>query len=226
LSNKLNELAVKVDAQKNVVKKFTAETVVAPTLPTIPAGFNSLPPGDPERNIPFIAENSIPQTNTPEGFRRTSRAETFAKTKAQPEMPVQMPPNMPRTTQVSEAVAVVPPMLPTKKVDPREDDGLIFSEYKEKSDQVQIAVVQKCLNANSKPIFLANVEITDLATGLKVHKSRTNAVGKWSASLGLGNYRVVIQKLEPVTKAKVESVQDITIDGSQGRIELPMIIIK
>ena len=46
------------------------------------------------------------------------------------------------------------------------------------------------------------------------------------ASLGIGNYRVTIRKRENVTKEKIEAVQDIQIDGSVPKLELPMMIIR
>jgi hypothetical protein len=90
----------------------------------------------------------------------------------------------------------------------------------------RIPVMQRCVNKNSKAIFLADVEIVDLATGQPVVKTRTNGAGRWQAPLDIGGYRVTIQKRESITKEKMEAVQDIQVDGSKSKLELPLLIIK
>jgi hypothetical protein len=90
----------------------------------------------------------------------------------------------------------------------------------------QIPVMQRCVDKNSKAIFLADVEIVDMATMQPVFKTRTNGAGKWQAPLGIGSYRVTIRKRENVTKEKIEAVQDIHVDGSVPKLELPLLIIK
>jgi hypothetical protein len=89
-----------------------------------------------------------------------------------------------------------------------------------------IPVMQRCVDKNSKAIFLADVEIVDLSTMQPILKTRTNGAGKWQAPLGIGSYRVTIRKRENVTKEKIEAVQDIQVDGSVSKLELPLLIIK
>lgn len=89
-----------------------------------------------------------------------------------------------------------------------------------------IPVIQRCVDKNSKAIFLADVEIVDMMTMQPVFKTRTNGAGKWQAPLGIGDYRVTIRKRESVTKEKIEAVQDIHVDGSVPKLELPLLIIK
>jgi hypothetical protein len=127
LSNKLNDVMGKLDKQAQAVPKFTVEAIQAPVVPPpMPPGFTQLPAGDPERNIPIVAESKLPVTNTPQGFRRNSRPETFADNKDhlaeneqfEMKMPVQLP-KMPPGRQGmnappgrgpgSEVTAMVPP---------------------------------------------------------------------------------------------------------------------
>lgn len=238
LSNKLNDVVTRLDKQQIGPPRITVETVQTPPPPAIvPPGFTNIPAGEPERNIPFVAESKLPQTQAPQGFRRNSRPETYAKDKspAQPpeiQMPVQMPPNMAPPGRSSASEAVVPPqatatfkkgsgavMVPPSPavVEPSPPPAVAHG---------QIPITQRCVDKNGKSIFLANVEIIDTSTNQNVFKTRTNATGKWMASLGIGTYRVTIRKLESVTKEKIEAIQDVQVDGSQSRMELPMLIIK
>jgi hypothetical protein len=106
LSNKLNDAMGQL-RQQNEQKKIIVEavnTTPMPKAPEMPPGFVQLPAGDPERTIPIQAESTLPQSNEPKGFRRTSRPESFAGDDAYlnrsanpPEdvrMPVQLPPGM------------------------------------------------------------------------------------------------------------------------------------
>lgn len=100
LSNKLNDVIGRLDKQQAGPPKIVVEAVqTAPARASIvPPTFDQIPAGDPERNIPVTAESKLPQDNTPHGFRRSSRPETYAGDNAylpRPEqekkMPVQMP---------------------------------------------------------------------------------------------------------------------------------------
>ena len=92
--------------------------------------------------------------------------------------------------------------------------------------QNSIPVVQRILNKDGKSVFLADVEITDLASSQSVYKGRTNGTGKWMASLGVGAYRVVIRKKESAQQARMEAIQDVQVDGSRSPLELQTLIIK
>lgn len=94
------------------------------------------------------------------------------------------------------------------------------------AQQGQIPVMQRCVDKNGKAIFLADVELTDLSTGLPHSKTRTNGAGRWMAPLVIGAYRVVITKRASGNKAMLEATQDIQVDGSKSPLELPMVIIK
>lgn len=128
LSNKLNDVMGKLEKQAQAAPKFTVEAIQAPVIPPpMPPGFTQIPAGDPERNIPIAAESRLPETGSPQGFRRNSRPETFAGSKdhlaeqepPEMKMPVQIPkgppgrqnPNMPPPgrTQGDVVTAMVPP---------------------------------------------------------------------------------------------------------------------
>lgn len=261
LSNKLNDVISRLDKRSNPPK-----IVVETTTATPKQAFPAIPAGDPERTIPVVAELSLPQTNSPQGFRRNSRPETYAP-KTVPQIPMQPPPQqqqlgddpveikmpvqipqMPgrQGTMVpppgrgpgSEVVVSpnanqVPGMRKGNIIAPPDPKGSPFAQTPLEAQAQhnpmgvgQIPVSQRCVDKNGKSIFLAEVEILDLGTLQPVSKSRTNATGKWFASLGIGSYRVSIRKRESVTKEKIEAVQDIQVDGSVSKLELPMLIIK
>lgn len=260
LSNKLNDVVGRLDKINSAPQKIIVETVQTPPKPTnMPPAFPSLPGGEPERTIPVTAEMALPQSDTPQGFRRNSRPETYAPKSVPPiptqppqppvklgdepqrQMPMQLPPGMNKQQQQGVApppgrgpgseVVTVPPeanQIPGNKkgragavMPPPQSQGRALEQA-----QGQIPVSQRCVDKNGKSIFLADVEITDMTTAQPIFKTRTNGAGKWMASLGIGSYRVTIRKRESVTKEKIEAVQDIQIDGSVPKLELPMMIIK
>lgn len=97
---------------------------------------------------------------------------------------------------------------------------------KEKSVEVKhVQITQRVVNKNQQSVFLAEVEIKDLDDNL-VSKTRTNSVGKWSATIPSGKYRVSVNKKESSSKQKIEALQDIYIDGSKSIDTLPDLIIK
>lgn len=99
LSNKLNDVIGKLDKQQAQPPKVIVEAVqTAPKASSVPPTFAQIPAGDPERNIPVTAESKLPQSENPQGFRRSSRPETYAGDNAylphaeqSPQMPVQIP---------------------------------------------------------------------------------------------------------------------------------------
>lgn len=249
LSNKLNDVINRLDKQlTNQPPKIVVETVQ--TMPKSSV-FSQLPVGDSERTIPVTAEGSLPQTDTPQGFRRNSRPETYVPKNSSPittskvqqlgdeiKMPLQIP-NMlglqvpamppPGRNPGSEVVAAPQASGMNKRgagavIAPPQPQG--SSPMVMESIQGQIPVSQRCVDKNGKSIWLADVEIVDMATAQPIFKGRTTGTGKWMTALGIGVYRVTISKCESVTKEKLEAIQDIQIDGSVSKLELPMLIIK
>lgn len=227
LSNKLSTLMNKLDKQPIASPKITVEA--ANTVNP----FTQLPKADPSKQIPVSADFNLPVEESPTGFRRTSRPETYAGDNAyltklpkapEPKFPVQMP-KMPPAPPKAEITVPATALGRTA--------GQTFpSSSKESSVPVEkptghsIPIMQRVVDANGKSIFLADVEIVDLSTMQQIFKNRTNGTGKWMASLPLGAYRVSIHKRESLSKDKLEAVQDIQVDGSQTPLELPLMIIK
>ena len=225
LSNKLNEILTKLEKQNS---KITVEAIQnsTPTPPMMPPGFSQLPGGDPARNIPIVSENNLPQTDSPNGFRRNSRPETFAgdsaylKRNKEMVMPLQIPQVPPPPTQIKNEKQ----NLPAKMAEP--PTNTVEGKHFNKNADSQIPVMQRVVDKNGKSIFLADVEVLNLENGETVFKTRTNGTGKWMASLGAGAYRVKIGKRAAMNKEKLESFQDITVSGQESPLTLPMVIIK
>lgn len=237
LSNKLNDVIGRLDKQQAGPPRITVEAASTPTPQvTLPTGFVQIPAGDPERTIPITAESKLPQAETPQGFRRSSRPETYSGDNAylpRPDLDVRMPVQLPKganTAPPPQSEIIVPPAATNRNAKvPQAPPPM--PEMNEPQAQPQasvgaIPVMQRCVDKNGKSIFLAPVEIVDLSSGQTVFKTRTNGTGKWMASLGIGAYRVTITKQASMNKEKLEAVQDIQVDGAQSPLELPMIIIK
>lgn len=215
LSNKLNSILEKLEKQNSPTNKIVVEAVV--TSPTT---------NDAEKTIPISSESQLPIDLNPQGFRRTSRPETFSGDNAYlsrtPEImtakyPVQIP-----SSKSSVAEVVVP-----NSISEQVEVGPVEEKPKHKTaPSSSVPVIQRIVDKNGKSIFLADVEIIDLSSGEQVIKTRTNGTGKWMANLSVGNYRVMIRKRESVSKEKMEVGQDIYVDGSQSPLELQTMIIK
>lgn len=222
ISNKLTELL-------NSPQQKAAPKIIVEAVNNIPQQTSSFAPPinmDPERQIPISSENALPEEHNPKGFRRTSRPETFAGDNSYLKQPpkkkeevIQFPVQIPRAN--GKAEVVVPDTV---------SDNKPAKQPKQSSRQVMsgnsIPTQQRIVDRNGKSVFLADVEVIDLATVETVAKTRTNGTGKWQAALPLGEYKVVIKKLESLTKQKVEVVQTIRVDGTQSPLELQMMIIK
>jgi hypothetical protein len=250
LSNKLNEVMAKLDKQQATPPKIVVETVQSPhpQKANLPPGFVQLPGGEPERNVPFVAETNLPQTDFPQGFRRNSRPETFAK--PMPGEVVRMPMQLPNMPQVPVSAPNGPPpgrgpgsevpTLPTKpQASPKTKGGAVMPVPQQQApaddsippfpsygEQNQIPVSQRCVDKNGKSIFLAGVSIVNVDTGQPVYQGRTSGTGKWAAPLSVGSYRVTVSKQGSSIREKIEAVQDVHVDGSKSPLDLPMMIIK
>lgn len=220
LSNKLKEI---IDNKPVSSPKSTITAVNTAPSPTAASPLENFQPVDPERQIPVFAESKLPETNSPQGFRRTARPDTYSDGNEQdtPKFPVQIPRQAPPGREaVSEVVAPLPPVKQT---------GSIKGPIKPaKTILVQnaIPVYQRVVDKNGKSIFLADVELTDLSSGDIIHKTRTNGTGKWMASLSIGTYRVSIKKRENVNKPALEAIQDVQVQGDTSPLELQTLIIK
>jgi len=172
-----------------------------------------------------ISNDRLPMMENPQGFRRTSRPETNAgnRQQAQPHVPQQQHQN-----KISIQDPSPPDMSQFQKTPPPAIEELPqFKAFEALSPQAEmtgkVAVTQRITENNGKSVFLAEVEIYDKDG--QVFKTRTNGVGKWQASLPIGNYKVRIAKRESVTKQKIEKFQNITVDGRVSQLILDQIII-
>ncbi len=141
----------------------------------------------------------IEQDSDPVGFRRTSRPETF-ENKFQKQQDVEF------TEYESPKVEKTKPA--NVKIE----------------DLSSVQVTQRVIDKKQKSIFLAEVEVKTL-DGEIAHKTRTNSVGKWSASLKPGKYRVSVSKKESSLKQKVDLFQDIELKSDRSTIILQDLIV-
>jgi hypothetical protein len=207
LNNKYNTIIEKVDSiNKTNVSKSSVSIEAVTSGKVIPQYNNSFMPPNSQNLIPITANQTLPLETNPVGFLRTSRPETFTG-------------KAPTASVIPNNEAIV---------------NLPMGSNKEESSPPNTntakrggtPVVQRIVDKNGKSIFLADVEILDKNTNEQFFKGRTNAVGRWSASLPGGEYKIMIKKLESATKEKLEAIQNIVVDGSQSPVELKTLIIK
>lgn len=228
IANKLNfvlESLEKLNSPKIVVEAINTTARPLPTPVTAPLS---------EREIPVSSETNLPMEDSPKGFRRTSRPETFSGddsylSTTTTKYPTQIP-KMPMS-----GINTPPPgrslgetVVPDKVIKKMDTSAVPIGPQPviPHNSGNAIPVSQRVVSAHGKSLFLADVEIVDLSNMQTVSKTRTNGTGKWSASLGVGAYRVFIRKLDSVTKERLEVKQEITVDGQQSPLELQAIIVK
>jgi hypothetical protein len=211
---------------KNLSNKFnalqaqTVQNVQAPNMPRIEAvntvQFPQYQSQESEKQVPVSMESALPLETSPNGFRRTSRPETYSGDNSSPnrsEAP-KPPPGRETSVTIPKEATNKTPQVPVQKNTARA------------LTQNAVPVMQRIVDKGGKSVFLADVEISNIDTGAPVFKTRTNGTGKWMSSLGVGNYHVVIRKSESLTKEKVEVAQDIYVDGTTSPLELKTMIIK
>ena len=173
LSNKLNDVCAKLDKHQQSSPKIIVEAVQAtPTQNlTMARNFPQMPSGDLDRNIPISAEMALPQENSPQGFRRTSRPETYAGDNAylKKQSKTQICKSPPGRSITPEIIVPSQPPSPQNKKTATQKP-LINVPPPQQSTQGQIPVMQRCVDKNGKSIFLADVHITDMATNQHIFK--------------------------------------------------------
>ena len=209
LSNKLNSVMEKLEEYTSKSSKITVDVGDSTD--------NEFFPEDGNKNISVSTDFNLSVDANPQGFRRTSRPETYSGdnmylAKQDPIMSNERMQTPPAATG-----------LPEVKVS---DDQVTINKKNNKEPfKGNIPVIQRIVDDNGKSVFLADVEVMS-HSGASIFKTRTNGTGKWMASLPIGNYKVIIRKRESVTKEKIESVQSIEIDGAQSPLELQAMIIR
>jgi len=98
------------------------------------------------------------------------------------------------------------------------------SSKKTKELDVVVPVFQSVTDNTGKNIPLAIVEVYDLSNKL-ITSCRTDALGKWSASISPGNYYVKITKNDAKTKKLMESKVSFNVNYSQTPIEIKQAIL-
>lgn len=194
LSNKLNSVMEKLD--KKPEPKIIVESV------------NTLPTSN--EQIFVSSENKLPLEESPSGFRRTSRPETYSGDN------VYLKEKPKKNIEVTPEIVVPSEKNPTETMVPVKYDASLNA----------VPVMQRVVDRNGKSVFLADIEIFNSDDESSVFKTRTNGTGKWMASLVPGNYRIALRKRESLTKEKLEVNQNLQIDGSKSPLELQTIIIK
>lgn len=237
LSNKLNSLQEALGKVQSAPQKIVVEAINAAPPQVVASPFQQYPTIA-EGQIPISSDFNLPLEKEPQGFRRTSRPETFSgddiylpakpgsPAPAKPHVNVAAPPpgrgpQTPppgRSSNPAQMDVVVPPVATQKVLPPKQ-------QQMPTSVQNAVPVMQRVVNSHGRSLWMADVEIIDLMT-MSSSKTRTNGSGKWMASLAVGNYRIIIKKFETATKEEMESTQEITVDGSQSPYELPAIIMK
>ena len=210
VSNKLNSLIMELERTPDGAEFKMNPTVEVPQLEFLP--------------LPLPIEQS------PLGFRRTSRPETYT-TEQQRNQTVRTGPRAEAadTAPKPRPVPVSSPQLALPKPAPADDWKTISMpnmQSEEAGSAGKVAVSQRLVDKNNKVIFLASVEIINKQTNEVALKTRTNSLGKWQAVLSPGIYSVNIAKSESMSKEKVQMNQEIRIDGKNSTQELPMVIAK
>ena len=214
LSNKLNSVMEKLEQYTSTPSKITVEAVESKD--------DRFFQEDENKQIPVSSDFNLSVDTNPQGFRRTSRPETYSgdnmylarQEPIMPSAPIQIP--------------SIPTGSPEVKVS--DEQPIINQSQNKKTNKKEpskgsVPVIQRIVDKNGKSVFLADVEVMD-SSGASIFKTRTNGTGKWMASLPIGNYKVLIRKRESVTKEKMESVQSIEVDGLQSPLELQTMIIR
>lgn len=99
---------------------------------------------------------------------------------------------------------VLKPIVPELKVeDPVED----FKDYQDQ----KFKITQRVLDAKNKPVYMAAVQITNLADNSVVARPVTKANGKYSVELPAGKYRFKYTKQIDLKSLRQEKIQDIII---------------
>lgn len=205
-------LSNKLSTALELLNRSGAPSVAIDLTPFASAEEDSLLPkmyARPEIPQEFTSLEPLPIEDTPLGFRRTSRPETFAS-EAERNKTVATPPKI--TTPS-------PKNPPIQKVVPQSKEDILPNNIN------KVSVTQRVTDKNGKAVFLAQVESINLETGEKIEMVRTNGVGKWANKFGPGKYRVTISKRQSVSKEKLEVSQDIYVDGRQPVIELPPLVV-
>lgn len=232
----------------------TAEAVDAITqLPISP--IHSFKPTDPERQIPIFAEKKIMDVRELVAQRRNAKPDNTAPVQEevmefQPyapkpptnarqvsQQPQQQPNERESLASYVQKQASQPQAKQTAQQQVQQTDRRSTATPQQSQQPTQqegkfvvqnaVPITQRVVDGNGKSQFLAEVEIVNADTSKLALKTKTNANGKWVASLSPGNYQVVIRKKGNGGNIKdLQAVQTIPIDGNTSPLEIKTITIK
>jgi len=197
LSNKINILSSKID--DNIKSAIKIDNVGTDAIESqINNAFLSTP-----------YDLSLKVDDSPsDGFRRTSRPETFSKNNKSAQ-------TLQKNVVINENVQDIIFQSPKNEKVEKETSQSFGA----------IPVVQRIVDKNSKSVFLADVEVKS-SSGEIVIKTRTNGTGKWVGSLNPGTYKVMVKKRESISKQQLECVKEIKISESKDTLILEDIVLK
>lgn len=194
-----------------------------------------------QKNIQIKSENNLPITNNPVGFRRTSRPETYAgddQFLTQPKLIQKTIEHQIDTNQSDEFVdydSNQQQEQKNKRGRPKkvEQTNIMNTPQITESKISQsepvlgtIPVSQRIVDKNGKSLFLADVEIYELISNEFLYKTRTNGMGRWMATLNPGKYKIVIKKMQSLSKEKIDVSQEITVLNDNSSQEFNVFIVK
>lgn len=172
-------------------------------------------------------EYKLPVTMEPNGFRRTSRPETFVKE------PIQVKPGtapIPQQAQAQPAELLWNPNKPktptTKPVPPAATTPPVSNAPKPTENVVKTPVIQRVLDSNGKSIFNANVEVINTQQNQIVFSNRTSSTGAWQALLEPGTYKVNVKRQESISKTKINMSMEFSVATSGVLLKLPDMVAK
>jgi hypothetical protein len=208
LSNKITHIMGLLSSlsieQKTIAKEAYDPIGIATSPPALLPEF-APPPSRQQHQIED--EVTFPQEVTPSvetapvGFRRTSRPETYTQ------------------NQAPQKKNVPTPSIPQGDFKP---PTKIIQNERDASARVPLS--QQIIDNKGQKMFLSSVEIVNVETGTTEAKTRTNGVGKWTASLPYGRYRVKIRKQEGLGKQGEEYTQELIVNGKTPQ-DLPPVIL-
>jgi hypothetical protein len=122
---------------------------------------------------------------------------------------------VPSDAQVQQPAIIAIPNTPSEKT----------QQPSVSTGNKKVPVIQRVSDPTGKDLFMATVNILD-ENGNEIHKTKTNAAGKWQATLKPGEYEVKITKTDTTSKKILEGIQKIKVPASNSTFTLPVVIIQ
>lgn len=118
------------------------------------------------------------------------------------------------------------PVLPSHPIPSITAPIISSPDTVKKSSSKKITVGQNVVDASGKPVFLAEVIISDLENS-DIYRAKTSTAGKWSSHLPMGKFSLKISKVTDLNSMnKIELTQEIQILDSMKSLQLPVAILK